>query len=192
MSDVLQFIRTYLRDGGQESERDMLAMAADAIERLERERDDYATGKAECWERVMRLDSELTIAKRDAHEAKQDVRDLLALRETNARLERELAQAREAIATLNSDRPLGAIVGIHTAQNAIAEAEAAKRELAQCRADAERYRWLRGEVHGPHVPLAQVTWKMLGIRGCSEWTCFPDGPSLDAAIDAARAREGHK
>lgn len=37
MSDVLQFIRAYLRDGGQASERDMLAMAADAIERLERE-----------------------------------------------------------------------------------------------------------------------------------------------------------
>ena len=59
-------------------------------------------------------------------------------------------------------------------------------ELAEARRDAERYRWLRGEVNGPHVPLAQVVWKLNNARDGHKWTNFSDGQALDAAIDAAR------
>jgi len=55
------------------------------------------------------------------------------------------------------------------------------------RLDAERYRWLRREVHGPRLPLAQVVWKQDGIRASSQWTNLCDGSSLDAHIDAAIA-----
>jgi hypothetical protein len=51
--------------------------------------------------------------------------------------------------------------------------------------DAERYRWLRGEVQGPHTPLAQVVWKRNNIRESGDWTNLSDGQALDEAIDAA-------
>jgi hypothetical protein len=53
--------------------------------------------------------------------------------------------------------------------------------------DAERYRWLRGEVQGPHTPLAQVVWKRNNIRESGDWTNLSDGQALDEAIDAALA-----
>ncbi len=53
------------------------------------------------------------------------------------------------------------------------------------RRDAERYRWLRGEVQGPHTPLAQVVWKRNNIRESGDWTNLSDGHALDEAIDAA-------
>jgi hypothetical protein len=57
--------------------------------------------------------------------------------------------------------------------------------LAELEKDAARYRWLRGEVGGGHVPLAQVVWKLNGDRQCGEWTNLTDGASLDEEIDAA-------
>lgn len=59
-------------------------------------------------------------------------------------------------------------------------------EVESLRADAERYRWLRGEVHGPRVPLAQVLWKFNNIRDNFRWTNLSDGQTLDEHIDAAR------
>jgi hypothetical protein len=53
--------------------------------------------------------------------------------------------------------------------------------------DAERYRWLRGEVQGPHTPLAQVVWKRNNIRESGDWTNLSDGHALDKAIDDALA-----
>jgi hypothetical protein len=53
--------------------------------------------------------------------------------------------------------------------------------------DAERYRWLRGEVQGPHTPLAQVVWKRNNIRESGAWANLSDGQALDEAIDAALA-----
>jgi hypothetical protein len=58
--------------------------------------------------------------------------------------------------------------------------------------DAERYRWLRGEVHGPHIPLAQVVWKLHGIRDSSKWTNLSDGKALDEHIDAALSAGSQK
>ena len=63
--------------------------------------------------------------------------------------------------------------------------QALRSEVEALRGDAERYRWLRGEVHGPHLPMAQVVWKLNRIRDSSKWTNLTDGPSLDAEIDAA-------
>lgn len=57
-----------------------------------------------------------------------------------AELERDNAQAKEAIATLNAGKPLGEIVGLHTAQNAlvrIKELEAARDEWVKIAAEKE-------------------------------------------------------
>jgi hypothetical protein len=55
--------------------------------------------------------------------------------------------------------------------------------------DAERYRWLRGEMHDPRPPLARVVWKRNNIRDSADWTDLSDGQTLDEHIDAAiRAR----
>jgi hypothetical protein len=51
--------------------------------------------------------------------------------------------------------------------------------------DAERYRWLRGELHGSRPPLARVVWKRHNIRESGDWTNLSDGQTLDEAIDAA-------
>ena len=59
-------------------------------------------------------------------------------------------------------------------------------EVERLRADAERYRWLRREVDGPHAPLAQVLWKFNNIRDNFRWTNLSDGQTLDEHIDAAR------
>lgn len=58
--------------------------------------------------------------------------------------------------------------------------------------DAERYRWLRGEVQGPHLPLAQVVWKLNNIRDSHKWTNLVDGATLDEHIDAAMQTEKDK
>ena len=62
-------------------------------------------------------------------------------------------------------------------------AEELHAELAACREDAERYRWLRNEANyaRKHDPLC-----VLGFGPEQEMV---DGEQLDAAIDAAR-REG--
>jgi hypothetical protein len=53
--------------------------------------------------------------------------------------------------------------------------------------DAERYRWLRGELHGSRPPLARVVWKRHNIRESGDWTDLSDGQTLDEHIDAALA-----
>jgi len=58
-------------------------------------------------------------------------------------------------------------------------------ENERLRADAQRYRWLRGEVGGPHLPLAQVVWKLDGNRNSADWANIYDGQSLDDLIDGA-------
>jgi hypothetical protein len=68
---------------------------------------------------------------------------------------------------------------------ALAEPEPTGKNSLQV--DAERYRWLRGEVQGPHTPLAQVVWKRNNIRKSGDWTNLSDGQTLDEAIDAALA-----
>ncbi len=65
------------------------------------------------------------------------------------------------------------------------DAALAEPEQNVLRRDAERYRWLRGEVQGPHTPLAQVVWKRNNIRESGDWTNLSDGHALDEAIDAA-------
>lgn len=50
--------------------------------------------------------------------------------------------------------------------------------------NAERYKWLRGEVQGPHIPMAQVVWKLHCVRNSPNWTNLADGLSLDEHIDA--------
>lgn len=65
------------------------------------------------------------------------------------------------------------------------DAALAEPEQNVLRRDAERYRWLRGEVQGPHTPLAQVVWKRNNIRESGDWTNLSDGQALDEAIDAA-------
>ncbi len=54
------------------------------------------------------------------------------------RLQRDLAQAKEAIAVLSAGRPIGDIIGLHTAQNAIAEAERLQRENAELQRSLEK------------------------------------------------------
>lgn len=55
--------------------------------------------------------------------------------------------------------------------------------------DAARYRWLRGEVEGPHVPMAQVVWKLNWNREGSKWTNLADGAMLDQHCDEAIAKQ---
>lgn len=54
------------------------------------------------------------------------------LRDENARLQQDNEQAKEAIQTLNAGRPLGDIVGKHTAQNALAENARLRADAAEC------------------------------------------------------------
>lgn len=60
-----------------------------------------------------------------------------------------------------------------------------KEGIRQLANDAKRYQWLRGEVEGPHIPMAQVVWKSQWIRDSGNWTNLIDGKSLDEHIDAA-------
>jgi hypothetical protein len=75
--------------------------------------------------------------------------------------------------------------------SAIAAALAEPEQKSAFQVDAERYRWLRGEVQGPHTPLAQVVWKRNNIRESGDWTNLSDGQTLDEAIDAALAEPVH-
>ncbi len=62
------------------------------------------------------------------------------------------------------------------------EVERLRAELAACREDAERYRWLRYPRMG-----WDIVRKTDGELLCAEYL---DGIELDAAIDAARKGEG--
>lgn len=62
-----------------------------------------------------------------------------------------------------------------------------RQRLEAMERDAARYRWLRGEVDGPVLPLAQVVWKLNGNRESHNWTNLADGLSLDEHVDAAMA-----
>lgn len=55
-------------------------------------------------------------------------------------------------------------------------------ELEQCRADADRYRYLRAE-HQRIDPVCHLTWK---VGMCREGSVWANTTDLDAAIDAAR------
>ena len=84
--------------------------------------------------------------------------------------------------------------GVASAMRLVKFATAELRRFAELarqdeRQDAERYRWLRGEVQGPHVPLAQVVWKRFNIRDSGDWTNLADGTSLDEHIDRARGSD---
>lgn len=61
--------------------------------------------------------------------------------------------------------------------------------VAELERDAARYRWLRGEVDGTALPLAQVVWKLNGNRESHNWTNMADGWSLDEHIDTAMEAE---
>ncbi len=86
--------------------------------------------------------------------------------------------------TLDSDTQSEIQSIIRKIDAALAEPEP-EPEQNVLRRDAERYRWLRGEVQGPHTPLAQVVWKRNNIRESGDWTNLSDGQALDEAIDAA-------
>jgi hypothetical protein len=60
----------------------------------------------------------------------------------------------------------------------------AERELAECRKDADRYRWLRDLSHS--TPLGVYEWVMRDGRQQRAWLASYE---LDAAIDAAIAKE---
>ena len=66
-------------------------------------------------------------------------------------------------------------------RDAAKEIERLRAELAACKADAERYRWLRAERDSAIV--------FMHINGEPVWR-DPRGDELDAAIDAARKGEG--
>jgi hypothetical protein len=73
------------------------------------------------------------------------------------------------------------------ARKTLRAALAEPKQKSAFQVDAERYRWLRGEVQGSHTPLAQVVWKRNNIRESGDWTNLSDGQALDEAIDAALA-----
>lgn len=130
----------------------------------------------------MLIDDDL--GSRDLRLWREAADEIERLRALGATLLEQHKQAHEnstkifsALVDISALTPLGGEVADY------ADVVAAVRAL---RDDAERYRWLRGEVHGPHIPLAQVVWKSRNIRDSGEWTNLADGPSLDAAIDAAR------
>ena len=58
---------------------------------------------------------------------------------------------------------------------------ASRRENAELRKDAERYRWLERE-HMRDDPVCHLTWKRNSNRAGSEWV---NTARLDAAIDEA-------
>ena len=90
----------------------------------------------------------------------------------------ELAAAQEKIAELrqNLQTAEGAI------QDRITERDAALKRIAELEPDAERYRWLRKERFDDGAPSVQSI-----AIGCIGVTL--DGHELDAAIDAARAKD---
>jgi hypothetical protein len=103
----------------------------------------------------------------------------------NITLPRAVAlQIREALMVATTPIPADQ----HRVNDALIDLEAALAEPEPAfQVDAERYRWLRGEVQGPHTPLAQVVWKRNNIRESGDWTNLSDGHALDEAIDAALA-----
>jgi hypothetical protein len=127
--DLVQRLRENAGPSGEWGEKaDKLQIeAADEIERLRE------------WQRQM-VEIQASGGRLDGY---RELADKLAARDKEIdRLRAENRQAKEAVAVLGAGRPLGDIVGLHTAQNAIAEAERLRAENAELRADAERYRAL--------------------------------------------------
>lgn len=93
------------------------------------------------------------------------------LQQRIAELERENAQAKEAIATLNAGKPLGEIVGLHTAQNALArvkELEADYRRITDMWAES------RNELAAATKRIAELeaentTLANTNLRITTEW-----------------------
>ncbi len=65
------------------------------------------------------------------------------------------------------------------------DVERLRAELAECKQDAERYRWLRDDCGG-----FEVTVREENEDGGEEWIAGYSGPELDIAIDTARKGEG--
>ena len=68
---------------------------------------------------------------------------------------------------------------------AVREIERLRAELAECKQDAERYRWLRDDCGG-----FEVTVREENEDGYESWVAGYPAEELDAAIDAARKGEG--
>lgn len=67
------------------------------------------------------------------------------------------------------------------------EIESLRAELAECKRDAERYRWIRGNV--PSHSTRWSRWKVEYFYGASGWNDLRHA-KLDAEIDAALAAKG--
>lgn len=87
-----------------------------------------------------------------------------------------LADADESMPRVEWRVEGGVEVDVVKRSDALAPLAAKDAEIAALRADAERYRWLRGRVPGG-------TYRIMGV-------IYSEGGSgVDAAIDAARAKE---
>ena len=132
MSDIVERLRGKANGQLVPEGVHIFEAAADEIERLRTERDEndarlfaamsMLDGATLCGELQKKRDefhalrAELATAKRDAIEAKQDVRDLLALKSDNERLQAELAELRDvgdrmrdALRGTRHDAGLGAV-----------------------------------------------------------------------------------
>lgn len=67
-------------------------------------------------------------------------------------------------------------------------AKAKEEGRKEFRKDAMRYQWLRSQVNGEQLPMAQVVWKSRFIRDSGEWTNLIDGNNLDEHIDLMLAK----
>jgi hypothetical protein len=102
-------------------------------------------------------------------------------------------EIKRAVETLNTEIAIDAFgrypkITFNDARQAAALIERLAAERDAAREDAERYRWLRG---GPDIAPHSERWPRWEVRNWTGryWdTLFAE--ELDAAIDAARKREG--
>jgi hypothetical protein len=112
---------------------------------------------------------------------------ILEYRAELERLQRDIAQDKEAIAVLSAGRPIGDIIGLHTAQNAIAEAERLQRENAELRVDAELWLNLLRGYRKAVGDVATYFDKPVTDENVVFWLNLNNaGAAVDAAIDSAR------
>jgi hypothetical protein len=118
--DIVERLRACLRfDQPEATESELERTARDAANEVERLRE---------WQRQM-VEIQASGGRLDGY---RELADKLAARDAEIdRLRAENAQAKEAIAVLGAGRPLGDIIGLHTAQNAIAEAKRLRAENAK-------------------------------------------------------------